>query len=119
MSNPNNNCVMKGEISSEPKFIRRKDGTEFACEFFLEVWRNYRNKGIYESDFVPMRLAGEGIMQFAHTLTKGTWVDTISSYTTTKLENGKQIACFLISDIVRVKPQQAAEGVEVSVDLPI
>lgn len=77
LSNPNNLCIFKGRIGSNLKFIKRKDGTEYACEFYLDVMRNYRNDGTYLYDSAPLRLAGEGIMPFARTLEKGDYLDVV------------------------------------------
>lgn len=130
MSNPNNLCIFKGRIGSNLKFIKRKDGTEYACEFYLDVMRNYRNDGTYLYDSAPLRLAGEGIMPFARTLEKGDYLDVVTEFVTKtfKTESGmRNTSYFLINDISKNNKIQEnerkikktdAESIEVSVDLP-
>lgn len=122
MANPNNICVFKGSISTKPHFIVNKTGTEFACEFYLTTQRNYRNAGVFLSDSIPMRLEGEAIMTFAHTLNEGDGVDVVSSYVTRNFNaNGNEVkkSYFLISDIKRTSTSTDPETGEGYVELPI
>lgn len=69
--NPANITCQTGKLTSEPFFLKNKEGTEFAFISTLAVKRNYKNReGKYDLDYIPIRYEGINKMKFAHMLKK-------------------------------------------------
>lgn len=84
MANPNNNGTYYGKVCRQPIFIHNQEGVDFQARFTLQVKRNYKNKGKYGYDFIPMRISGpESRLKIARRL-KNNDVIIVSGSTTTE-----------------------------------
>lgn len=129
MTNPMNISCLTGSLTTDPTFLKTKDGKEFAIQAILRVSRNYKNReGVREADFIPIRYEGEKRMAFAHMLKKGDYLNLVGSITTKTYEKDgyKMYSVYFLVDNISFSPrkkelnsfseQQYAEEQE---DLPI
>lgn len=94
MSNPDNVCALSGRLTAEPVFMQTKSGEEFQARFTLAIKRAYKNKdGVYDADFIPMRMNGTKRMHLAHKLKKGASIKVMGEMRTDSYVNkeGKKV----------------------------
>lgn len=108
MSNPDNVTTLSGRITAAPVFLKTKAGEEFQARFTLAIKRAFKNKeGVYETDFIPMRLNGIKRMKLAHKLEKGASIKVMGEMRSSSFTNkdGNRIfSIFLDIESLRWNP---------------
>lgn len=108
MSNPDNVTTLSGRITAAPVFLKTKAGEEFQARFTLAIKRAFKNKdGVYETDFIPMRLNGIKRMKLAHKLEKGASIKVMGemrSSSFTNKDGNRVFSIFLDIESLRWNP---------------
>lgn len=123
MPNPNNNIILRGSIKHDPFYKKTKQGEVFACEFVLNVRRNYRNKGEYLYDDFDIRYEGVNHMQYAMTnFARGVKVALCGSLVPSKYtkEDGSEVKKLIVlaEDVQIEKPIINKSGI-CQISLPL
>lgn len=112
MPNPFNTCIFTGTVVGTPVFQKTKDGKEFCCKFSLGVRRNYKNKGEYKSDYIPVKYEGINRMEFAHNyVKKGARLSLTGSWCTEPfIAKGEKVySSALLAESIQMAPMNKNE----------
>ena len=86
--NPCNNCCYSGWVTGKVNFYKNAKGVVYQARFTVKVKRVRKNQeGVYEYDYIPMRIYGANRMKLAERIKRDDAV-TIGGATRTETENG-------------------------------